>query len=131
MPGTYALAGDMTWTDYRISVRLRSDVAGAPGVMFRFQGQPNYQRFSVDLHQQAGGLGRLIKKVAGAVTLLWQHPGPYIQGRDYLLALDCVGERLAVYLNGTLVFVVHDSDLASGRIGLYVWRNTGARFAEV
>src|SRR5690606_6786920 len=47
-PGTFAVAGDATWTDYRLSVRLRSDDDDAIGVMFRYQDEDNYYRLSID-----------------------------------------------------------------------------------
>lgn len=127
-PGTYALGGDSDWSDYRVSARLRSDDENAIGLMFRYQDAENYYRFSMDRQQS---YRRLIKKVAGEVTVLWEDASQYDTGREYILTLVCVGERLTGYLDGVELFDVDDSDLASGRIGLYCWRNTGARFAEV
>ncbi len=127
-PGTYALAGETQWSDYRTSVRLRSDAPGAIGVMFRYQDKDNYYRFSMD-HQ--GSYRRLIKKVAGAVTVLWEDHVQYRMGREYILTLDCVGQRLTGYLDGMQLFSVDDRFLPSGRVGLYCWENAGARFFEV
>ena len=127
-PGTYALAGDPNWTDYRVSVRLSSDDDDAIGVMFRYADAQHYYRFSMD-HQRS--YRRLIKKVAGAVTVLWEDTVQYAPGREYVLSVDCMGERLTAYLDGVPLFSVEDNDLTAGRIGLYCWRNTGARFAEV
>lgn len=134
MPGTYALAGEATWTDYRISVRLCSDVdsdtpVSAIGVMFRYQDENNYYRFSLDTER--GGHWQLIKKVANVVTVLGEHTRPFTRRRYYVLTVDCVADQLSVYIDGMHVFAVSDSDVASGRIGLYAWRNPGARFAEV
>jgi len=42
-----------------------------------------------------------------------------------------VGDRLIGYVNGTQLFAVFDSAVASGRVGLYSWSNTGARFADL
>lgn len=127
-PGTYALGGDAAWTNCRVSVRLRSDDNDAIGVMFRYQDADNYYRFSMD---QQHSYRRLIKKVAGEVTLLWEDAAQYTLGREYILTLDCVGERLTGYLDGVPLFTVEDAALATGRIGLYCWSNTGAHFAEV
>jgi hypothetical protein len=127
-PGTYALAGDPNWTDYRVSVRLRSDDDDAIGVMFRYADAQHYYRVSMD-HQRR--YRRLIKKVAGVVTVLWEDTVQYTLGREYVLTVDCVGERITGYLDGVPLFTVEDNDLTAGRIGLYCWENTGARFAEV
>jgi hypothetical protein len=127
-PGTYALAGDMAWTDYRVSVRLRSEDDDAIGVMFRYKDADNYYRFSMDAERH---YRRLIKKVNGAISVLWEDAVPYILGREYVLTLDCVGERLSGYLDAMPMFSVEDGDLGDGRIGLYCWANVGARFREV
>jgi hypothetical protein len=127
-PGTYALAGETTWSDYQIGVRLRSDGDGAIGVMFRYQDENNYYRFSLE---RAGNYRRLIKKRAGVVSVLWEDAFQYISGQEYGLTLDCVGQRLSGYLDGLPLFGVDDGDLATGRIGLYCSANPVARFAEV
>ena len=129
-PGTYALAGSAAWKDYRISVRLRSDDDDAIGVMFRYVDENNYYRFSMDRERS---YRRLIKKVDGVVTKLWEGEDnvQYTLRREYILTLDCVGERLIGYLDGVQLFAKEDGELTSGRIGLYCWANTGARFAEV
>jgi alpha-tubulin suppressor-like RCC1 family protein len=128
-PGTSALAGDATWTDYCLRVHLVSDdPSGVIGVIFRYQDANNYYRFSMD---QQHSYRRLIKKVAGVVTVLWQDAVPYTVGREYALTLECAGEQFRGSLDGVQIFTVRDSTLTAGRIGLYCWANTGARFAEV
>src|SRR5262249_48940175 len=119
-PGTYALAGDPGWADYRASVRLRSDAPAGIGGMFRVTAAKHCYRFRLGT-APARRIGRLIKKVDGLVSVLWEHPGPYLQQRDYLVTVDCVADRLAVYLDGALVIAVDDPDLTAGQIGLYAW----------
>src|SRR5262249_40283352 len=46
--GTYALGGDARWEDVLVSVRLRSDAAGAIGIMFRYQDAGKYYRFAMN-----------------------------------------------------------------------------------
>ncbi len=127
-PGTYALAGDATWTDYRVDVRLRSDADGAIGVLFRYQDRDNYYRFSMD---RAGNYRRLVQKWAGVVRVLWQEAFQYMPGREYVMTVSCVGQRLAGFLDGQPLFALEDGALAAGGIGLYCWANPQARFAEV
>lgn len=127
-PGTQALAGDTSWTDYRLAVGLRSDGDDAIGVLFRYVDSDNYYRLSMDRQRS---YRRLIKKVGGAVSVLWEDAVAYQQGREYLVTVDCLGPRLSAYLDGVRLFSVEDWDLASGRIGLYCWGNTGARFSRV
>lgn len=127
-PGTYALTGDSTWTDYRVAVTLRSDEADAIGVMFRYQDNDNYYRFSMGSQR---GYRRLTKKEGGVFTVLWEDRKRYLLQRYYTITLECVGQRLTGYLNGSLLFSLDDPSLASGKIGLYCWADRGARFSEV
>jgi hypothetical protein len=128
-PGTYALAGDPTWTDYRVQVQLwSSDENGAFGVMFRYLDAQHYYQFSMSRALQ---YRRLVKNVAGAVSVLWEDDVQYTLDQRYMLTLECSGNELAGYLNGVQLFTVVDDDLSTGQIGLYCWRNTSAHFANV
>lgn len=126
-PGTYAVAGDTAWNDYRLAVGLRSDTDDAIGVAFRYLDLDNYYRFSMD---QERNYRRLIKKVGGVVSVLWEDSSGYTVGHDYIITVDCVGDRLSVYLDGIRLFTVYDNDLKSGCIALYCWSNSGACFSE-
>jgi hypothetical protein len=127
-PGTLALTGDTSWTDYRVTAQLSSGQPDAIGVAFRYTDASNWYRFSMD-----NGLGyrRLVKCVGGTVSLLWQDAVLYQPGQEYLLTLDAVGDCLVGYLDGVELFSTRDGDLVSGGIGLYCWRNTGAVFTSV
>ncbi|MEO1006653.1 MAG: hypothetical protein AAFW67_12560, partial [Cyanobacteria bacterium J06638_38] len=127
-PGTYALAGDKTWSDYRTSVRLKSYDNDEIGVMIRYEDQNNFYRYSMN---RALNYMRLIKKVNGIATALWEQPFQYVEGREYILTLDCVGDLICGYMDGVKLFSVADSDLNAGCIGLYCWANTNACFTEV
>jgi len=116
------MPGDAAWTDYRLCVRLISDTERGIGVMVRYQDANNYYRFSKD---RAGGYRRLIKKVGGAVTTLWQDAVKFTVGREYAVTIDCVDEHLAGSLDGVPLFSAEDASVGAGRIGLYRWSNTG------
>jgi hypothetical protein len=128
-PGTYALAGESSWTDLRLTVHLRSDDPGAIGVIFRYVDADNYYRFSMD---QTNGYRRLIKKTAGIVTVLWEDTAQsYIVGEVYTLAAEAHAAELAVYLDDVRLCTVNDGSHSAGRVGLYCATNAGARFEDV
>lgn len=127
-PGTYAIAGDRAWSDYRFMTRLVSGTPDAIGVIFRYVDSNNYYQFSMD---RAAGYRRLLKKVAGVASVLWEDNLLYSVGRVYLLTIDCVGELLRGYIDGVPLFSLTDSSHRGGRIGLYCWNNTAAEFYEV
>jgi hypothetical protein len=126
--GTVAVRGERSWSDYRLTVRLASGEDDAIGVMFRYLDADNYYRFSMDSQR---AYRRLIKRIGGAVTTLWEDAVPFEVGREYLITIDCAGERLSGYVDGVRLFALDDSDLGSGQVGLYCWGNVDARFREV
>jgi hypothetical protein len=128
-PGTLALGGDTAWEDYGLDVTLSSDnPEGAIGVVFRYQDDQNYYRFSME---QAPAHRRLLRKSGGTMSVLWEDTEGFVSGREYALRIECAGERLSGYLNEEPVFELGDTGVPGGGIGLYCWRNPSARFAEV
>jgi len=127
-PGTYALAGDSGWSDYFISVRLRSTDNDAIGVMFRYQDNDNYYRFSMDRQRN---YRRLIKKENGVFTLLAEQASGYVTNQWYTLDVEVNGELLRVWLDGELLFEAANSGLPLGRIALYSWGNAGSHFDDL
>jgi hypothetical protein len=127
-PGTFLVAGDAGWSDYRLTVRIRSDSDEGIGLMFRYVDTSNYYRFSMD-HTRS--VRRLTRKVAGVVTSLWDDNVAFDVGREYVVTIDCVGQRLRGFLDGVSIFVLDDAALERGRIALYSWNNDGARFSEL
>ncbi|MPZ99110.1 MAG: hypothetical protein GEU80_07175 [Dehalococcoidia bacterium] len=126
--GDGLVPGSASWTDYRLTVRLRSTDNDAIGAVFRWEDEDNWYRFSMDRERS---YRRLVKCVGGAVTELWADTGVYALGREYLLTLDAVGDTLVGYLDGVELFSVRDGSLATGTVGLYCWGNTGAHFSSV
>jgi hypothetical protein len=127
-PGTYAVSGDPQWGDYRFTTLLTSKDPDAIGVMFRYRDNDNYYRFSMDRSRK---YRRLIRKEAGNVEVLWEDGVPFETDREYLLTIDCAGEVLRGFLDGLPLFTIADESHATGRVGLYCWKNTAARFLEV
>ena len=130
-PGTMLLGGEPGWTDYRLSAYLRSSDDGAIGVVFRYRDPNHYYRFSMDRERQ---YRRLVRVVDGHHTILAADDFVYRQNRDYLIAGEAIGSSLRVYQDGALVFDVTDqadAAISAGQIGLYCWRNQGARFTDI
>ncbi|HEY9037485.1 MAG TPA: hypothetical protein VIN05_00885 [Roseovarius sp.] len=122
------VGGSADWSDYRVTVRLRSGDDDAIGVVVRYRDADNWYRFSMDRQR---GYRRLVRSVNGTVTELWGDTQAYTLGRDYLLTLDAIGDTLVGYLDGAVLFSVSDDSHETGTVGLYVWANTGAVFHSV
>jgi hypothetical protein len=127
--GTYLrYDGGGAWTDYTVSVRLRSDDDDAIGVMFRLLDGDNFYRFSMDAQRS---YRRLVKNVGGTYTLLAEDGVAFNPGQSYDVEISAQGSTLEVRIDGALVFSVQDSDLSTGTVGLYNWANNGAYFDDL
>lgn len=127
-PGTYAFAGNPNWADYDFSVSSLSQDDDGIGVMFRYQNGQNYYRFSMDRER---AYRRLTKTVNGVTTILAQDATPYQSNRWYELDVSLRSNSIRIHVDGTLLFDVLDSSVASGMVALYSWGNTGSYFDDV
>jgi hypothetical protein len=125
--GTYAVSatGSRDWPDYRFTASLASSTDGTIGLAARYQDPDNHYCFEIG----AGGGGRrLVKVVAGLETELWSDVNDYTHNQPILASLECVGRRIACYVNGVKVGEVVDDAFAQGRVALFSFKNPGASF---
>ncbi|MGD9160015.1 MAG: tetratricopeptide repeat protein [Desulfobacteraceae bacterium] len=125
-PGTYAVAGNIDWTDYSLEVNLLSHDDDAIGVIFRHTDDNNYYRFSMDSYR---GYRRLVKKSSGIISVLAEESGDYRKNQQYRVKIIVYGEKILVLLDDKVLFNVIDSDIDRGRIGVYCWGNKGSEFS--
>ena len=123
-PGTLALAGEPYWADLRVTTRLRSDGRGALGVVFRYTDPENFYRLAFDARR---GFTRLVRRAAGKVTVLWQHPESFTVGEPFAVVVVAAGPRLRGFVDGDEIFDVQDPAHPQGRVGLYAYGNAWAR----
>ena len=127
-PGTYALNGEVNWTDYTVNLKLRSRDDDGIGIMFRYQDPDNYYLFSMGKQRN---YRTITKKVDGVVTELAGDTVPYSMNQWYEVRIEVQGNTIKAYLDDTLLFDVQDDSLVSGKIGLYSWGNTGSDFDDI
>lgn len=126
--GTYVVAGDEHWVDYRISAQVRSDSKYAIGVMGHYIDPDNYILFSINRRL---GYRRLDKRLGGVVTTLWQDSALYQIGQDYRVTLQFSGSQVSVLIDEVSIATAIDGDLTHGKVGLYCWANPGAHFDDI
>lgn len=125
---TGLIPGSESWTNYRVTARMRSSDDDAIGLVFRYRDEQNWYRFSMDRER---AYRRLVRSVDGVVDELWSDAEQYELNRDYLLTIDAIGDALVGYLDGIELFSVSDDAHSQGTVGLYVWANVGAVFSSV
>ncbi len=116
------------WTDYRVRLTMRSDDDDARGVMFRYQDNDNYYRFSWDSQRT---YRRLVKREDGVFTLLAEDAVPYVVGQTYQVEIIAQGPQLEVWIDGVQIFAVTDTSFASGTIALYAWADEGSTYDDI
>lgn len=127
-PGTMLIGGNASWDDYRYSVQVRSSDDDALGVVFRYMGENDYYRFSMDRERM---YRRLVRVHNGAYRVLAEDDFVHVLDRDYLITVEAIGSSLRIYLDREIVFDVVDEAHDKGRIGFYCWGNPGVEFSDV
>ena len=132
--GTFALysTGQGTetdrWTDYRVTMKIKSKDNDSIGVMFRYVDNNNYYRFSWDRQHK---LSRLVKREDGVFNVLANDTAAYEIGQTYQLEIIAEGTTLQVWIDGSLIFSVTDASFSEGTIALYSFYNKGSVFDDV
>ncbi|HEV8343697.1 MAG TPA: fibronectin type III domain-containing protein [Candidatus Binatia bacterium] len=126
--GTYALYTKGSWTDYRVTLKMRSSDNNSIGAMFRYVDNKNFYRFSWNVQE---GLRRLEKVQNGVPTVLAKDSVRYVVGSTYQLEALVQGSVLNVLIDGAPVFSVRDSSFNGGTIALYSGYNQGSLFDDV
>jgi 3-keto-disaccharide hydrolase/Fibronectin type III domain len=116
------------WSDYLVSLKIRSSDNDALGVLFRYQDADNYYRFTWFAE---GKYRRLEKRVGGVFQVLAQDSAVYAKRRHYALQISARGSQLNVTINGKTIFSVSDASFSQGTIGLYSYYNAGSHFDNV
>jgi hypothetical protein len=107
---------------------MRSSDEDVIGVVFRYVDSNNYYRLSMSRYLANR---RLVKKVNGVFTALWNDTFTFELNRSYHVSVVLEGSKIRIYYDGAPVACIDDSSHNTGRIGLYAWRNSGAAFSDV
>lgn len=141
--GTHVVRGDAGWTDYSMSVVMRSSDNDGIGLLVRYQDAGNYVRLLLMNDPSWSGrdingtpvnsaLQRIEKFVDGEPVVLAENLVSSAWPTGYFtVTLDVRGNEFRAYLNGELILEAVDETFATGRVGLMSYANTGALFDDV
>jgi len=116
------------WRDYSLELNVKSIDLGSIGVMFRYQDNANYYRFSWNSQTN---VRRLEKSQDGIFTVLAEDLRSYTAGRSYNLAVRAKGSGLEVLLDGTQILTAMDATFSAGTIALYSSSNHESSFDNI
>src|ERR1044072_6349288 len=81
--GTFLVAGDETWRDYRLSLRARPEDDDGFGVVFRFQNPEHFYRLLfIEDGRNGGPITRLDKREGADYTEIWSASRGYRMGAE-------------------------------------------------
>jgi hypothetical protein len=127
--GTLAVyRGGLAWTDYSVSLSLRSQDNHDLGVVFRYQDANNYYRFSWNGQT---GVRRLVVCRDGRFTVLASDVRRYERGTTYAVEVKAHGPVLEVEVDGATILSATDATLERGTFGLYSSGNRGSAFDDI
>ncbi|WP_138750823.1 family 16 glycoside hydrolase [Paenibacillus sinopodophylli] len=118
--GSKSTAGDTNWQNYSIEAKVKanswSGTVGRMGLVARFSDNNNYFYVYYDDH---AGRFVLRKTVGGIETNLASVSLSLSTGVQHLFKLEVNGTTIKAYVNGQLKIDVTESELPTGKIGVY------------
>jgi len=127
--GTYALCTqDLPWTDYEVTLSMKSLDNDWMGVMFRYVDPNNYYRFAWN---GTAADRRLVKMENGSVYMLQQDFSTYTVGQWYNVRIAVKGDNLKVFIDDVQIFNYNDISFSTGAIALYCWGNEWTYFDNI
>jgi hypothetical protein len=130
--GTYLVAGEATWSDYRLSVTAKPDDDDGFGVIFRFQDAEHFYRLIFINDTLSGGpLTRLDKRDGVDFTEIWSVKNGYQKAAESLIEIETKGNSIRASVNGRRLFELQDNAYGRGKIGLFCYAQSQQAFDNV
>jgi hypothetical protein len=130
--GTLLVAGDASWSDYSIRMRVKPEDDDGFGLVFRFEDPEHYYRLIlIEDGLNGGPITRLDKRDGADYTELGSIKKGYRQGAQMTIEVDVVGDEIRARLDGQTLLEVKDGQYSRGGIGLFCYAQSGQAFDDV
>lgn len=128
LEGTYLATWERSWTDVHFTVTMGNDDNDDIGILFRYQDDDNYYRFSM---ASQFTYRRLVVKKDGVFTVLQEDSEAYEVGHPYSMDVVAKGSSITITIDGQVWADITDDSLDRGGVGLYARASDGAWFDDV
>ena len=129
--GTMLVGGMGIWRDLTFSCRITPQDDDAVGVVFRYQNDRYYYRFSIDSEHN---YRRLVQVYGGGVATLWEDNFTYTPGTTYRIKVEVEGDHITVKMGVNTLVTLVDIErpyIDYGRVGFYSWGSNNTRFFDI
>ena len=130
--GTYLVAGDIGWKDYKLSVRAKPEDDDGFGVVFRYQDAQHFYRLLFLQDGLSGGpITRLDRREGADYTELWSVAKGYRTGAETTIEVEVEGNVIKASVDGKQLFEVKNGAYGRGKVGLFCYAQMGQAFDDV
>ena len=131
--GTSLVAGDTSWTDYRLTLQAEPKDDDGFGVVFRFADPEHFYRLLfIEDGFNGGPITRLDKRNGPDYTELWSEKKGFRVGKAMFIQIDVDGEFMTATVDGRRLFSVgDDAAYPRGKIGLFCYAQNDQAFDDI
>jgi hypothetical protein len=130
--GTFLVAGDPGWTDYRLSLKALPMDDDGFGVVFRYQDAEHFYRLLFINDTLSGGpLTRLDKRDGADYTELWSEKSGFKKDAQMTIEVFAISNTIRVQIDGRQLLQVSDDAYRKGKIGLFCYAQSHQAFDDV
>ncbi len=130
--GTFLVAGEKDWADYRLSLKAKATDDDGFGVVFRFSDPEHFYRLLfIEDGLNGGPVTRLDKREGADYTELWSSGRGYKPGTEMFIEVEVTGATIKARVDGQRLFELTDNSYGQGKIGLFCYAQKGQAFDDV
>lgn len=130
--GTFLIAGNANWTNYRVSLKALPLDDDGFGVVFRYKDAEHFYRLLFINDTLSGGpLTRLDKREGADYTELWSDKKGFKTGAEISLEVSVIGNTIRIQIDGQQLLKLTDDSYKEGKIGLFCYAQNNQAFDNV
>jgi hypothetical protein len=130
--GTFLVAGDANWKNYRFSLKALPMDDDGFGVVFRYKDAEHFYRLLFINDTLSGGpLIRLDKREGADYTEIWSEKKGFKTGKEINIEVDVIDSTIRIRLDGQQLLEMKDDSYKAGKIGLFCYAQSHQAFDNV
>jgi hypothetical protein len=130
--GTFLVAGNVNWTNYRLSLKALPLDDDGFGIVFRYKDAEHFYRLLFINDTLSGGpLTRLDKREGTDYTVLWSEKKGFKKGAEITIEVGLTDNAIRIQVDEQQLLKVADDSYKEGKIGLFCYAQSNQAFDNV